>query len=225
MAQYAHTFTARIAKTVSLNYLLFLPRDYDPDAASRWPLILFLHGAGERGDDLTLVKKHGIPKVVEEQKDFPFIAVSPQCPSNTIWCDHIDALDQLIDDVLSTHLVDHSRVYLTGLSMGGYGAWHLAMVHPQRFAALVPICGGGICHAPLANKLEALKDVPTWVFHGARDDTVPLRESEVMVELLRARGGDVRFTIYPEAEHDSWTETYGNPELYDWLLSHSRNVG
>jgi len=224
MAQFAHTFTARIAKTVSLTYLLFLPRDYDPGAAGRWPLILFLHGAGERGDDPRLVKKHGIPKIVEEQKDFPFIAVSPQCPGDTLWSDHIEALGQLIDHVVSTCLVDSARIYLTGLSMGGYGAWHLAMAYPKRFAALVPICGGGTCFAPLGGKLDALKDVPTWVFHGAQDDIVPLSESELMVEMLRARGGNVRFTIYPEAEHDSWTQTYSSPELYTWLLGHSRKV-
>lgn len=222
MPQSAHTFVSRITRTLRLPYLLYLPRGYDPDKASRWPLILFLHGAGERGNDLQLLRKHGIPRVVEEQQDLPFIALTPQCPADTWWSDHLEALDQLIGEIMSTHPVDPARVYLTGLSMGGYGAWHLAMTYPRRFAALVPICGGGACLSPFAERLGALQDVPTWVFHGAQDPVVPLRESEVMVEMLRARGGDVRFTIYPDAVHDSWTRTYSNPELYDWLLRQRR---
>jgi predicted peptidase len=222
MTQSAHTFVSQITRTVSLAYLLSLPRGYDASGPKRWPLILFLHGSGERGNDLQLLRKHGIPRIVEEQEDFPFIALSPQCPRDCWWSDHIEALGQLIDEVISRHPIDTSRVYLTGLSMGGYGAWHLAMTYPQRFAALVPICGGGVCFTPLADRLGALKDVPTWVFHGAQDTIVPLHESELMVEMLRTRGGNVRLTVYPDAPHDSWTRTYSDPRLYDWLLSQSR---
>jgi predicted peptidase len=114
--------------------------------------------------------------------------------------------------------VDPDRVYLTGLSMGGYGTWSLAAAHPERFAAIVPICGGG-------NPADAAKlaSLPVWVFHGAKDPTVPLERSKEMVEAIKSAGGNPRFTIYPEAGHDSWTETYNNPELYQWLLEQKKS--
>jgi predicted peptidase len=215
--QHGYTFEVRIVRTVHLRYLLFLPEDYGADPNRRWPLILFLHGAGERGDDLELVKRHGIPKIVERQKDFPFITVSPQCPKGSWWTAEIEALSALLDKIEESYAVDVDRIYLTGLSMGGYGTWHLAMAHPDRFAAIAPICGGGD-----PEKACVLKDVPVWVFHGAKDPVVPLEESESMVQALKACGGKVRFTIYPDAEHDSWTQTYDNPELYKWFLRHTR---
>lgn len=220
--QQAHIFEAEIKKTVRLQYLLFLPEGYGNDPQQKWPLILFLHGAGERGDDINLVKKHGIPKVVEQRKDFPFIAVSPQCPQDSWWSFQIEALSALLDDIVANYAVDTDRVYLTGLSMGGYGTWHLAAVYPDRFAAIAPICGGGLWFLGFPEKASVLKDVPTWVFHGAKDEVVPLTESSKMVEALRACGGNVRFTIYPDAGHDAWTETYNNPEFYKWLLQQRR---
>lgn len=123
----------------------------------------------------------------------------------------------LLDDVSAAHAVDPDRVYLTGLSMGGYGTWETAIRNPDRFAAIAPICGGGSRH-----QARRLKDVPTWVFHGDKDEAVPVGASIEMVDALKAAGGDVQFTRYPEAEHDSWTETYNNPKLYEWFLSHTR---
>jgi len=222
MGQLANVFETRITKTVHLNYLLFLPNGYGADPEENWPLILFLHGAGERGDDLSLVKKHGIPKMVEQQEDFPFIAVSPQCPQDSWWSDHIEAINGLLSDITTTYAVDTDRVYLTGLSIGGYGTWHLATVYPERFAGVVPICGGGAWFLGFPENVCAIKDVPVWAFHGAKDDLVPLEESEKMVETLKACGGNVRFTVYPDADHDSWTRTYDSPELYEWLLKHTR---
>lgn len=215
--QHGHKFEAQIVKTVRLDYLLFVPRDYGADSTRRWPLILFLHGAGERGADLELVKKHGIPKIVAPQPDFPFIAVSPQCPKFSWWTVELEALNALLDELIKAYAVDTERIYLTGLSMGGYGTWHLATAYPQRFAAIAPICGGG---AP--EKVSVLKDVPAWVFHGAKDTVVSPEESDKMVKALKAHGGEVKFTVYPEAGHDSWTETYDNPELYEWFLQHTR---
>jgi predicted peptidase len=217
--QQEHMFEAQITKTVRLNYLLFLPKGYGEDQQQKWPLILFLHGAGERGDDLELVKIHGIPKIAEQREDFPFIAVSPQCSKFSWWTAELDALNALLDEVMKEYAVDTDRIYLTGLSMGGFGTWLLAMAYPERFAAIAPICGGGD-----PQKAFILKDVPTWVFHGAQDQTVPLERSEEMVNALKECGGDVRFTVYPEAGHDSWTETYDNPELYEWFLKHKRRA-
>jgi len=204
-------------QTVRLGYLLFLPRGYGTDPEEKWPLILFLHGMGERGDDLELVKIHGIPKIVERQPDFAFIVVSPQCPDETMWRDHHLALKALLDETVANYAVDVHRIYLTGLSMGGYGTWSLAATYPELFAAIAPICGGGF-----PDFIRELKDVPVWAFHGAEDDVVKLEVGQRMVDALRACGGSVRFTVYPGVGHDSWTQTYDNPALYEWFLQHTR---
>lgn len=197
-----------------VRYWLFLPKQLAEDPAPR-PLMLFLHGAGERGDHLELVKKHGPPKLVDSQPEFPFILVSPQCPTGQRW--DAEVLLALLDHVQKTQPVDPRRVVVTGLSMGGYGTWALLAAAPQRFAAAVPICGGG---DPAT--AEKFKNVPIWVFHGEKDQAVPIERSEAMVKALEAIGGNVKFTRYPEAGHDSWTETYANPKLYQWLLSQVR---
>jgi predicted peptidase len=195
-------------------YLLFLPADYDP--ARQWPLLLFLHGAGERGDDLERVGIHGPPRLVEERpQDFPFIVVSPQVADDLIWSTRL--LDALLEEVTETYAVDEDRIYVTGLSMGGYGTWHLAMEFPQRFAAIAPISGGGTVTGACT-----LRHLPIWVFHGAQDEIVPASRSEELVERLRRCGGNVRFTLYPDAGHDAWTRTYENPELYRWFLQQRR---
>jgi predicted peptidase len=206
-------FEAKISVTAKLDYLLFLPQGYET-SRQRWPLMLFLHGAGESGTNLAKVKIHGPPKIVESKPDFPFILMSPQSPGRG-W--NSDALNALLDNVIRKYRVDKHRIYLTGLSMGGYGTWSLAAAHPERFAAIVPICGGG--NPADAKKLAAL---PIWVFHGAKDPTVPVERSREMVEAIKAAGGNVKFTEYPEAKHDCWTETYDNPELYQWLLAQKR---
>jgi predicted peptidase len=176
---------------------------------------MFLHGAGERGTDIELVKKHGIPRLVASGVDFPFLVASPQCPAGQTWSPAM--VGRVLDDVCRKVRVDRDRIYLTGLSMGGYGTWFTAIAYPDRFAAIVPICGGGDPGAACR-----LRDLPVWVFHGAKDPVVQPEESARMVEALRGCGGNVRFTLYPEAEHDCWTQTYQNPELYRWLLQQTR---
>ena len=214
--QQARKFEKQITLTARFDYLLFLPREYETSDKA-WPLILFLHGAGETGSDLEKVKIHGPPKIVESQPEFPFIVVSPQSPRRG-W--NAEYLNVLLDEILSSYRVDRDRVYLTGLSMGGSGTWDLASLYPERFAAIVPICGTGD-----PNTAEQLKDLPVWVFHGAKDTGVPLSRSKSMVEAFEKAGGNVRFTVYPDAGHDSWTETYANPELYRWLLQQKRGEG
>lgn len=201
------------AVKVSLKYLLYLPKNYEKESA--WPLMLFLHGAGERGDDLEKVKKHGPPKLIAAGKDFPFVVVSPQCP-NGRWWEPVE-LAALLDEIAEKYKIDRERIYVTGLSMGGFGTWSLAAYQPTRFAALVPICGGG---EPFTTKLYA--KTPVWVFHGAKDPVVKLDRSDSMVEALKKNGADVKYTVYPEAGHDSWTESYDNPELYEWMLKQKR---
>jgi predicted peptidase len=198
---------------VVLDYLLYLPADYQKKDS--WPLMLFLHGAGERGNDLELVKKHGPPKLIEEGKSFPFIVVSPQCPKDRNW--QPMELTALVDEIVAKQKVDLDRIYVTGLSMGGFGTWALAAATPERFAAIIPICGGGDVIAT-----RRLTQLPVWVFHGAKDPVVPLKRSEDMVEALKKSNGNVKFTVYPESLHDSWTATYENPEVYTWLLEQKR---
>jgi len=214
--QHPQVFEKTVTKTLKCQYLMFLPDSYGRKQ-QHWPMILFLHGAGERGSDLKKVKKHGPPKIVENKKDFPFIVVSPQCPANSWWPEETDVLINLLNDIIARYSVDTKRVYLTGLSMGGYGTWHLAYKYPERFAAIAPICGGG-----KRFMADRLKDVPVWAFHGAKDKVVPVKDSEEMVNAVKARGGNAKLTVYPDAGHDSWTVTYDNPELYDWFLKHCK---
>ncbi len=200
---------------VTLDYLLALPKDYDTQ--EKWPLVLFLHGAGERGPELEKVKVHGPPKLVEEGKEFPFILLSPQCPNEQWW--QPTELVALLDDISEKYKVDQDRIYVTGISMGGFGTWSLVHYAPSRFAAIAPICGGGVPYWA-----KSFSHVPAWVFHGAKDNVIPVQFSQDMVTALEKANGDVRLTIYPEANHDSWTETYNNDKLYEWLLSHKRRV-
>jgi predicted peptidase len=203
-------FEKEITIKVGLNYLIYLPDGYEKEDKP-WPLVLFLHGAGESGKDLNMVKVHGPPKMIAAGKSIPAIVVSPQSPRGG-W--DVNTLNALIDDVVASHKVDKDRIYLTGLSMGGFGTWALAAAHPEKFAAIVPICGGGT-----PDDAKKMKDLPIWVFHGAKDKAVPLARSEAMVKALKEAGAEqVKFTVYPNAEHDSWTETYNNQEMWDWLF-------
>lgn len=216
--QQSCSFARVIQKQVCANYLLFLPPGYGDDRSRRWPLILFLHGAGERGSDLSLVKRHGLPKLLDERPgDFPFIVVSPQCPDGEVW--DVDVLLALLDEVCETHAVDRDRIYVTGLSMVGMGTFALALAAPERFAAAAPVCGWG---NPLQVRPEHAR-VPFWVFHGELDDKVPAALSAQMVAALQAVGAPVRYTVYPGVGHDAWTPTYANAELYQWFLAHRRS--
>lgn len=197
------------------HYLTFLPHEYMRNCARRFPLIIFLHGAGERGLDLNLVRAHGPHKYLSEHIESPFIVIEPQCPPGG-WWNSGEVLD-LLDEICAKYRIDPERIYLTGLSMGGYGTWSTIPEAPGRFAAAVPICGAG-------NPKDAakLKDTPLWVFHGTKDSVVPVERSREMVRAVKRAGGKVKLTEYPDADHDSWTETYSNPALYEWLLKHKR---
>jgi predicted peptidase len=246
------SFERQIVRTIGYKYLLSLPTGYDAEPGRRWPVLLFLHGGGERGTDPWLVAQHGPPKLIRGPVAAPattttraaaeastetvarretaarmlkeqFIVVSPQCPEGASWDDV--AVLALLDEILAQHRADASRVYLTGLSLGGYGTWSVGLKNPQRFAAIVPVCGGGQ-RRDIRTRVRENKSVITslgvWAFHGAKDATVPIEESEVLVNDLRRAGNEVRFTVYPDAGHDSWTQTYANPDLYAWMLQHRR---
>lgn len=213
--QHEYSFQKTITKTVHSHFLVFLPQGFQKEK-KLWPLIVFLHGSGERGEDIEHVKVNGPPKLVETQPDFQFIVVSPQAPENSAW--ESDVLNTLLDELFQQLPVDTDRVYLTGLSMGGYGTWSMATDHPDRFAAIAPISGAGD-----PDRACLLKSLPIWAFHGQNDPYVYLKDDQDMVDAVKECGGDVKFTIYPDAGHDVWTRTYSNPELYQWFLDHQRH--
>lgn len=217
------------------SYLVSQPAGAAPK--SGWPLLLFLHGAGERGTVIADITRQGLPKLLSGHPDLTtaertvaadvaarFLVVAPQCPPHEVWDDAL--VLALLERVGGERTIDPARVYFTGLSMGGFGVWSLGLRQPERFAALAPICGGGRIsdvEAAARTRPAALRTLGAWAFHGARDRVVPPDESERMVAALRrADMTDVRLTVYPDLEHDSWTPTYANPELYAWLLAHRR---
>jgi predicted peptidase len=217
----------------TIRYMLFTPKEYTADG-KKWPLMLFLHGIGECSNhDLSRVKIHGPAHLVESRPDFPFVVVTPQAPPPAGYKEGVkytpeqivafamkawnpNELIQLVDYVTAKLNIDRDRVYVTGLSMGGFGTWRLVATYPDRFAAAVPICGGG----EPEKMAKAVSRVPIWAFHGAKDPVVKLSWSEEMVDAVKRAGGDVQLTVYPNAEHNSWTETYDNPKVYEWLLAH-----
>jgi predicted peptidase len=218
--QNARVLKKTVKHRLQLEYLVNLPPGYSLESGKRWPLMIFLHGSGERGTNLTLVKKWGPPKLVDQQPDFPFVLVSPQCPMGRYWLE--EEVMTLLDEVENKYRVDRKRVYLTGLSMGAYAVWQIATLHPERFAAIVPICGGGD-----SDDVDWMKEknpkvysqLAVWAFHGAKDQFVPLAESEWMVDAFKKAGAkEVKFTVYPDLGHDCFTNAYANPALYDWFL-------
>ncbi|MBN2279542.1 MAG: prolyl oligopeptidase family serine peptidase [Candidatus Marinimicrobia bacterium] len=211
-------FKKTLKKEIMVNYLIHLPENYKKDGQS-FPMLVFLHGAGERGNDIEKVKAWGPPKIAENDKSFPYVLVSPQCPEGDWWSNpsQLENLYVLITAVMENYNVDKSKVYLTGLSMGGYGTWALAIQHPELFAAIAPICGGG-----QPRMTRNLVDIPTWVFHGAKDTVVPINESENMVNALKKFGGNVKFTVFPEATHNSWTQAYNETDLLTWFLKYQK---
>lgn len=192
---------------VKPDYMLTLPPGYDAARAERWPLVVFLHGSG--GGEGTLAS------FVQGRQDFPCIILAPRSPRE--WWVPV-TVKAAIDEVLAQYPIDRDRIYLTGLSMGGFGTWIVGAEYPDLFAALAPVCGGG-------DPLDApkMKHLPVWAFHGAQDQSVPLELGQAMVDALKAAGdNDVRFTVYPDVGHDSWNNAYTNPELFRWLLAQRR---
>jgi predicted peptidase len=204
-------------RDVTLRYLLYLPADYDTAKDTRYPLVLFLHGSGERGDDIEKVKIHGPPKLVAAGKEFPFVLCSPQCPADSRW--NADELDKLVDELAGTYRIDRQRLYVTGLSMGGSGTWALITSRPEKYAAAMPLCGRGDLQAA-----DKLAKTPTWVLVGDKDRAETVQNCQDMAAALKKAGGEAKLTVYPNVPHDCWTMTYNNQEVYDWLLSHRRSA-
>lgn len=209
--------SGEVTHEVGYDYWLYLPEGYDDDADKEWPLILFLHGAGERSDDPNHVKRIGIAKRIEDGDDFPFIVVSPHCPADRWW--EPDGLIVVVEEVLDDYRVDEDRLYVTGLSMGGTGTWMVAAEYPEYWAAIAPVCG-----RTLPIRVAPLIEMPVWAFHGDQDHVVDVWNSTNQIERLKKFGSTkAKLTIYPGQRHSIWKETYDNPELYEWFLAQRRS--
>jgi len=221
-----HAFFSEAAER---NYLLFLPAGYGKDPQKQWPLILFLHGSGTIGTNIDILKYEALPQILEFTPDYPAIVLSPQLTGEDgeeFWTREkvAESVFTLLDEVQSAYSVDSKRVYLTGVSLGGYSTWAFGLQYPERFAALVPVMGffGDFSGFFVPDTICNLKDVPVWAFHGAQDPIVPLSAEEDVVNALKACGGNVQFTVYPDGDHDISGRVYNhNPELLEWLLAQS----
>lgn len=203
----------------SYPYVVYVPRDYTPTQSL--PVILFLHGSGERGTDGLKQSQVGLGGAVRMHPErYHALVVMPQCAPNARWDgEMVDFALQALNDVVKEYHGDKDRLYLTGLSLGGYGSWNIAAQHPDMFAAVVPVCGGG-----KPENAAKLKNLPIWVFHGAADPTVPVVRSQEMVEALKAAGSTlVKYTEYPGVGHNSWDNAYNEAELPVWLFAQKRS--
>ena len=199
--------------TTPLNYILTSPDDVK--AGEKLPLIVFLHGAGERGDNINMVQIYCVPKLFVADnchRGIRAYTLSPQCPHNTTWIDYKDELISLIDKVISENQIDDQRVSLCGISMGGFGTWEMAMTYPNRFYKIAPLCGGGMNWRAWALKM------PIRVYHGQLDDVVPICQSEAMVNSVKAQGGNVEFTVYDDLSHNCWDRAFEETDLIEWLV-------
>jgi predicted peptidase len=212
--QHVYTFEKEIQRAVHIQYLLYVPAAYGL-LHRQWPLILYLHGGMGRGDDIERVMWYPVPRMLVENDTFPFIVVTPQCPSGEMWTD-TDALIALLDEVMTEYSVDSNRVYLVGYSMGGHGAWYLAYKYPDRFAAVAPM--SGMTNVWWASRV---KGIPVWAFHGAQDTLVPVSETEEMVKILEKEGATARVSIDPERGHSPPSQRE-HEELFQWFLEQSR---
>lgn len=209
-------------------YSVYVPPEYTPERA--WPVVLFLHGSGERGSDGLLQTEVGIATAIRRNRALcPAIVVMPQCRAGQLWTNQMaEAALKCLDEAAREYRVDADRTYLTGLSLGGFGAWLLGERVPERFAAVVPICGfyanpnAALDTETLGKLAQSLKSVPVWCFHGALDKAVPVERSREIVGALREAGGNVRYTEFADGQHDVWGRAYADAELWKWLLAQRR---
>jgi predicted peptidase len=187
----------------------------------QWPLIIFLHGKGERGSNPEILLTTTLIKRIVKDTLFPFFVIAPQCPQRTYWDREkpSENIKKLIEELASSYNIDINRIYLTGYSMGGFGTWYTATKFPDLFAALAPVCGKGE-----PDKASLISHIPAWVFHGENDKIVPISGSINMVNaLIKSGNNNVKSTFFPKIGHNCWDLTYSNPELYQWFLCHSKS--
>lgn len=209
-------FKAEIKEKIAINYILDLPKD----TKKAFPLILFLHGAGERGTDLEKVKAHS-PFTYKNLMKEEVAILAPQSPDGQYWDTKV--VYELLQSIIKNYNVDPERIYLTGLSMGGWGTWKLADEHPELFAAVVPVCGP-LNRPTLSRACDQLAQKSIWIFHGALDDVVPLQDSTTMFQKLKTCNKTVQYTIFENDNHNSWDSTYSNPKLYEWMFAQKKSI-
>ncbi|MDQ0885885.1 putative peptidase [Paenibacillus sp. V4I9] len=216
-----YTFHKEIPQNKSVNFQLFLPHDYESKTENKYPLMLFLHGIKKRGEDIRMLDGYGLTWIAESKQDFPFIVVSPQCPSDSNWGLEYHSMIDLVNEIIINYRIDSDKIFVTGFSMGGNGTWDFASRSPELFAAAVPISGYFD-----TDKAMLLKDVPIWAFHCEDDDIVPVSRTKDMVKALIGIGGNVKFTYYHGLKHNHRVmhETFNNTDLYNWLLNHKRKI-
>ncbi len=198
-----------------LNYFLSLPKV----GVEKPPMIVFLHGAGERGTDLDKLYTHAIPRYIKEGMDIPAVVLCPQCPPNMVWNNLVYPLKKLIDEIAEKYNVNKDKISITGISMGGFGTWDMGLNFPEYFSAIAPVCGGG-----LSWRCERLKNMPIWAFHGDIDPTVPLKNSVEMVDAVNSYGGNAKLTIFHNVDHFSWDNAYLETNVIEWLLDQERFI-
>lgn len=214
--KYQTNYSAGKDKTTIFPYFITTPCDFDREKESL-PMIIFLHGAGERGNNIEQVKMHGIPKIFGNNENYHglrTITLSPQCPTDKVWNHLAFELKELIDFISNEYNADRSRISLTGLSMGGFGTWEMGLTFPGYFSALAPICGGG-----QSWRASVLCDMPICTFHGDSDSVVPIVYTREMIRVIENAGGKPSFTVYEGVDHDSWTRAYETTDLIEWLIA------
>lgn len=196
-----------------MRYWECLPDDFDEN--KKYPFLLYLHGAGERGEDMNNILSCGVLKNIEQGIDLPFVIIAPKCEDGHTWYDYGESLDGLFNNYLDKDYIDKKRIYLSGMSMGGYGVWAFAMSHSNQLAAMIPVSGGGMVW-----NVDVLKNIAVWAFHCSGDDIVNVNETIKMINALKKVSlAEVKLTIYDHSYHDAWTDTYSNPDIYKWLLT------
>lgn len=207
-------FQTSTVRNEKMQFFLYTPKQDQ----EKYPLVVFLHGGGQSGNEIDSVRTHGLPKLITEGRDFPFYVFAPQNPyKNGLWDDRL--IDKMVDNLIDSLKIDTDRIYLTGLSRGGYGVWSMAINHPQKYAAMISVCAATI---PMTY-LNSRTALPVWFFHGKKDNIVSVQQTIEAYDKLKTLNPDVKITIYPEANHDSWTKAFENDEVYEWLLTHGLN--
>jgi len=210
-------------KDAHYHYLPYMPKDYNADTLKKWPLIIYLHGGSDRGTDLNKLYASGIPDQIYRGREFPFIIISPQCPEHIRWSTD-DWFENFYKEVTAKYRIDTNRVYLTGLSLGGSGTWYLAVKYPDKFAAIAPMSGFTSHMDYIDENIDRLVDMPIWAFHGKIDNVVPFEETERMINKLKGKNKDLKFSIEPEVGHWIHWLVYPNQELYDWFLKRDNRL-
>ncbi len=206
-------FESKKTPSITMNYYIALPEDYDT-SDKKYPLILFLHGAGERGTNAPVTKVHGVPKLIDRGEKIDAVCITPQCPSELVWDNIVMELKELLDGIIAEYRIDTENVNCTGLSMGGFGTWTMGVTYSTFFHKIAPVCGGG-----MAWRAAALKDVPIKAYHGGADGVVNPERSKEMVNAVIAQGGSAELTIYEGVGHDSWVNAYEKSDLVEWLIT------